>query len=44
MFSATEPWQDYRLEPASWINSLLVHIMALTVLIVPFVLRPKLGQ
>jgi protein TonB len=29
-------WQDYRMQRASWINSLLVHAVALAALILPF--------
>ncbi len=29
-------WQDYQLQPASWVNSLLVHALALAALVLPF--------
>ncbi len=29
-------WQDYRQQPASWLNSVLVHIVALVALFLPF--------
>ncbi len=31
-------WGDYRMQPASWVNSLLVHAIALTLLLLPFIL------
>lgn len=31
-------WADYRLQPASWVNSLLVHAVGLTALLLPFVI------
>ena len=31
-------WRDYRMQPASWINSVLVHSVALTLLLLPFIL------
>ncbi len=43
LISVADLWQDYRLQPASWINSLLIHIVALAALVVPFVFSPKLG-
>jgi protein TonB len=33
-----EVWQDYLPQPASWLNSLLVHIIALIALLLPFYL------
>ncbi len=33
-----EIWQDYLQQPASWINSLLVHIVCLIALLLPFYL------
>ncbi len=33
-------WQDYLPNPYSWANSLLVHLLALTALVLPFALRP----
>jgi hypothetical protein len=44
LFLVVDPWQDYHLQPASWMNSLLIHIVALAVLVVPFALSPKLGE
>ena len=29
-------WQDFRQEPGSWVNSLLVHLVALTALVLPY--------
>jgi len=31
-------WRDYRMEVASWINSALVHAVAITLLVLPFIL------
>jgi periplasmic protein TonB len=31
-------WQDYRMQPASWLNSLLVHAIAIGAMILPFVI------
>ncbi len=31
-------WHDYRMQPASWVNSVLVHAIALTLLLLPYVL------
>src|SRR5208283_3341933 len=31
-------WRDYRMQPASWVNSVLVHSVALTLLLLPFIL------
>ncbi len=44
LVSVADLWRDFRLQPASWINSLLIHIVALAVLVVPFVLSPKLDR
>ena len=33
-----EIWQDYLQEPASWLNSLLVHVIAVVALLLPFYL------
>jgi TonB family protein len=32
-------WQDYRQEPASWVNSVLVHLVAIAALVLPFVIN-----
>jgi TonB family protein len=32
-------WQDYRQNPFSWANSLLVHLFAVTALVLPFAFR-----
>lgn len=32
-------WQDYQAQPASWLNSLLVHAVVLAALILPFVIH-----
>ena len=31
-------WRDYRMQAASWVNSVLVHSIALTLLVLPYVL------
>ncbi len=31
-------WGDYEMQPASWVNSLLVHALGLTALLLPFVI------
>jgi TonB family protein len=31
-------WRDYRMQAASWVNSVLVHSIALTILLLPFIL------
>ena len=31
-------WRDYRMQAASWVNSVLVHSIALTLLLLPYVL------
>jgi periplasmic protein TonB len=31
-------WSDYRMQAASWVNSALVHVIALTLLILPYAL------
>jgi len=31
-------WHDYRQQPASWVNSVLVHTIALTLLVLPYAL------
>jgi len=33
-------WQDYPQNPFSWANSLLVHLLALTAMVLPFALGP----
>ena len=33
-------WCDYRQHPASWMNSVMVHVLVLTALILPFVGQP----
>jgi hypothetical protein len=32
-------WQDYRQNPYSWANSLLIHLFVLTAMLLPFALR-----
>jgi periplasmic protein TonB len=32
-------WQDYGMQPASWVNSLLVHALAITALILPYMMN-----
>ncbi len=34
-----EIWQEYRPQAASWVNSLLVHALGLTILVLPFVVE-----
>jgi TonB family protein len=36
-------WQDYLPNPYSWANSLLVHLLVLTALVLPFALRPVIS-
>jgi TonB family protein len=36
-------WLDYRMQPASWVNSVLVHAVALTLLLLPFIIV-RMGQ
>ena len=31
-------WHDYHMQPASWVNSVLVHCIALTLLLLPYIL------
>jgi TonB family protein len=31
-------WRDYRMQPGSWVNSVLVHTIALTILLLPYIL------
>lgn len=31
-------WQDFKQEPGSWVNSLLVHVIALTALVLPYLI------
>ena len=31
-------WQDYRMQAASWVNSVLVHSVAITLLVLPYIL------
>jgi TonB family protein len=31
-------WRDYRMQAASWVNSVLVHVVALTLLVLPYAL------
>jgi len=31
-----ELWQDFQQQPGSWLNSVLVHLVAITILILPF--------
>ena len=35
-----EIWQDYLPNPFSWANSLLVHALVLTAMVLPFALKP----
>ena len=34
----TDIWHDYKMQPGSWVNSVLVHAIALTLLLLPYVL------
>jgi TonB family protein len=36
-------WQDYRLQPGSWVNSVLVHVIGITIMVLPFVMA-RLAQ
>lgn len=36
MPEAPDIWQDYKAQPGSWLNSLLVHALVLTAMILPF--------
>ena len=31
-------WHDYRMQAGSWVNSVLVHAIALTLLLLPYIL------
>jgi TonB family protein len=31
-------WRDYRLQAASWVNSALVHVIAITLILLPYIL------
>ncbi len=45
MPEAPDIWQDYRAQPGSWLNSLLVHALVLMALILPFYIARRLhGQ
>jgi TonB family protein len=35
-------WRDYRMQAASWVNSVLVHSIALTLLLLPFIISRML--
>jgi len=35
-------WQDYQMQPVSWVNSLLVHVFMIAALLLPFVIREML--
>ncbi|MGD0921919.1 MAG: energy transducer TonB [Terriglobia bacterium] len=37
-----EIWQDYQQQPASWVNSVLVHVVVLSALVLPFVIERML--
>jgi protein TonB len=37
-----EIWQDYQQQPASWVNSVLVHVVALSALVLPFAIERML--
>jgi protein TonB len=32
-------WKDYQQQPASWLNSLLIHIVALTAIVLPYAIH-----
>jgi len=40
---ARDLWQDYLPNPYSWANSLLIHLLALTAMLLPFALRQILN-
>jgi protein TonB len=37
-----DPWQDYRMQKGSWVNSLLVHAVAISALLLPFWIKSLL--
>jgi TonB family protein len=37
-------WQDYLPNPYSWANSLLIHLVVVTALVLPFALRQMIGS
>jgi len=37
--NARDLWQDYKQNPYSWANSLLIHLFVLTVMLLPFAIR-----
>ncbi len=37
-------WRDYRQQPASWVNSVLVHAVAILALVLPFLISGMLPQ
>lgn len=37
-------WRDYRMQAGSWVNSVLVHAVALTLLVLPYVLSRMWAQ
>lgn len=39
-----EAWRDYPRDPASWVNSLMVHALVLTALMLPFIGTPRPGS
>jgi TonB family protein len=39
VFAAPELWQDFLPNPYSWANSLLIHLVALTAILLPFAFR-----
>jgi len=36
-------WRDYLPNPYSWANSLLIHLLAITAMLLPFLLRPMMN-
>src|SRR5512143_268351 len=35
-------WQDYKMQPASWLNSVLVNILMIAALLLPFIIKEML--
>ena len=42
--SIPELWQDFPQNPISWANSVLIHLMALTAMLLPFALRQQFSS
>lgn len=35
-------WQDYKMQPASWLNSVLVNVLMISALLLPFIIKEML--